>query len=512
MNRSLLDPFQSLELPEQIEEYLDHGNARCVAYNPFGTLLAAGCQDGKVVVWDCATRGVAREYEGHSKQVTCLRWSKSGKHIISGGLDQCAVRYNVEKGAKDATVSLDAAVVSISVHHIQPHVCVASFAVGSPSRIDFTTKSVRAVPTVLLDAEAKQTKGAAQNSLLSAIALCDHAGDVIYVGQTRGTIAIVDANSLRFLDVIKVSGSPRILSLVLNSSGSHLAAICYDRVIRLYEVASFSGRAARRKSFTANEVISKATGRHQAPKAGSALLGSDAMLKLVREFQNAVERNQWRSVAFTADSEHLAAAAHSKTEHIIYIWNRDFGNLTRILEGPKQGVVDMDWHPARNMLASVSADGQIFLWVRVYRENWSAFAPDFEQLEENQEYVEREDEFDVNARAEAAPGDAPAGEEEEEDVDILTLDPDLMQDEDPDSLRHLPVHILPHDPPEASDPDKDAEGKAAAPAAEAVNEELEPSKSRPSSGGPTAAGRSKREQSSRTLDEPEALPSKRTRQ
>ena len=47
-------------------------------------------------------------------------------------------------------MQLDAAVVSISLHHAQPQICVASFAVGSPSRVDFTTKNARAVPTVLL--------------------------------------------------------------------------------------------------------------------------------------------------------------------------------------------------------------------------------------------------------------------------------------------------------------------------------------------------------------------------
>lgn len=34
------DPFQSVELPEAIEEYLEHGAATCCTFNRRGTLLA----------------------------------------------------------------------------------------------------------------------------------------------------------------------------------------------------------------------------------------------------------------------------------------------------------------------------------------------------------------------------------------------------------------------------------------------------------------------------------------
>jgi COMPASS component SWD1 len=90
--------------------------------------------------------------------------------------------------------------------------------------------------------------------------------------------------------------------------------------------------------------------------------------------------------------------------------------LVKILEGPKEPLDDLtvctlpvfssrnfilievfciQWHPIRPVIASVSTYGNIHIWATSRDENWSAFAPDFIELEENLEYEEKEDEFDV---------------------------------------------------------------------------------------------------------------------
>lgn len=46
------------------------------------------------------------------------------------------------------------------------------------------------------------------------------------------------------------------------------------------------------------------------------------------------------------------------------------GQLLKILEGPKEGVMDLAWHPLRPIIASASTSGKVFIWATNHTENW----------------------------------------------------------------------------------------------------------------------------------------------
>lgn len=444
MNRRLLDVFQSVELPETIEEFLDDGVAQCIAFNRRGTLLAAGCADGQVVIWDTETRGVAQRYKPHSGAVTSVAWSKDGRMLLSGSLDKTVSLWDLQDNRQEHQMSLEGAVVHVSLEPSpSPSKCIVSFAVGPPVLVEFSSDLARQLPAFIMEGEGKGTKPAVNNSMVNAVALFDKIGALIYMGQSKGTITVLDAVSLKFLDFVKVPGASRIVSMTLNRKGTRLLVNCYDRAVRLYEICH-PGR--RRRSYTAADLKTRLASA-KVPKQGSALLPEEASLQLLREFRNEVERWQWRGVAFSNDDEHIVGASNAKNEHIMYVWNAVVGNLERILEGPKEGALDLLWHPLRSCLASVSTTGKIYLWAPIYRENWSAFAPDFEELEENREYVEREDEFDINERPEdhalALAEEAATTAGKEADVDIMTMEDELYFSSDEEEEQRQQLHYLP---------------------------------------------------------------------
>lgn len=76
----------------------------------------------------------------------------------------------------------------------------------------------------------------------------------------------------------------------------------------------------------------------------------------------------------------------------------------------------LQWHPVRPIIASISS-GVVSVWAQNQVENWSAFAPDFKELDENVEYEERESEFDLSDQDKSV-NEGPGMEEE--DLEVYT--------------------------------------------------------------------------------------------
>lgn len=112
----------------------------------------------------------------------------------------------------------------------------------------------------------------------------------------------------------------------------------------------------------------------------------------------------------------------------------------------------LQWHPVRPIVASIS-QGVVTVWAQQQVENWSAFAPDFKELDENVDYDERESEFDLEDEDKSVQLD----EEEKADiVDEIDVDTNAPipafcssdeEDEDKNTLLYLPIA------PEIEDPE-----------------------------------------------------------
>ncbi len=151
-----------------------------------------------------------------------------------------------------------------------------------------------------------------------------------------------------------------------------------------------------------------------------------------------VNKLQWNSVAISPNTEYVLASTY-EAAHDIYMWETSMGSLVKIYEGPKEELVDVEWHPTRSVIAATGLDsGRIYVWTSITPQRWSALAPDFIEVEQNVDYQEREDEFDVEDENEQ---NQRLLEDEDQEVDIVSGDPvknvfsipvslDLDEDED----------------------------------------------------------------------------------
>lgn len=433
MNVSIIDPLQG-DFPEVIEEYLEHGVMKCIAFNRRGTLLAAGCSDGSCLIWDFETRGIAKELRDKDciAAITSVCWSKYGHRILVSAADKSLTLWDVFSGEKITRTTLQQTPLQARLYpgSSTPSICLACPLSSAPMIVDLNSGSTTVLPVSVNDADTGlaplRNKFSDGSPPFTPTAACfNKYGDLVYIGNSKGEILIIDYKSIEVCGVVPISGGAVIKNIVFSRNWQYLLTNSNDRIIRIYEnlLPLIGGISALHEL---NRAVDELDGVKKLKAVGSKCLS------LFREFQDSVTRIHWKAPCFSGDGEWVIGGSASKGEHKIYIWDRG-GHLVKILEGPKEALIDLAWHPVRPIVVSVSLTGLVYIWAKDYTENWSAFAPDFKELEENEEYVEREDEFDINPETEKVK-DLDVNENDE--IDIVTVekdsafsDSDLSQEE-----------------------------------------------------------------------------------
>ncbi|KAM5440851.1 chromatin binding protein [Microsporum ferrugineum] len=406
MNLALIDPFAlAQDYPDILTGTLRSGHAACLRFNRKGDFLASGRVDGTIVILDVETNGVARKLRGHSKQIQSLSWSRDGRYLLSSSQDWKCVLWDLKDGSRIRTVRFEAPVYIAELHPFNHWLFVASLFEDQPVLVDVSSPRPikRILPSAPLRPQpenceevdpAVAAKQAAQDAKHSTcVTIFTALGNHILAGTSKGWINIIETQTCKTIHSTRLCNGVIIL-LRLASNGRDLLANSSDRVIRTILMPDLS-------------------------QLGINLEPSNIKLDIEHKFQDVVNRLSWNHVAFSATGEFVTASTFMN--HDIYVWERSHGSLVKILEGPKEELGVVEWHSNKPMVVACGLEsGCIYMWSIVTPQKWSALAPDFQEVEENVEYVEREDEYDIHPAEQVHQRRLDL---EDETPDVLTIEP-----------------------------------------------------------------------------------------
>lgn len=254
---------------------------------------------------------------------------------------------------------------------------------------------------------ATAAKQAAQDAKQSTcVTIFTAFGNHIVAGTSKGWINIIETQTCRTIHSTRLCNAVIIL-IRLASNGRDLLINSSDRVIRTILMPDLS-------------------------QLGIDLEPSSIKLHVEHKFQDVVNRLSWNHVTFSSTGEFVSASTFMNPD--IYVWERSHGSLVKILEGPREELGVLEWHPSRPMVVACGLEsGCIYTWSIVTPQKWSALAPDFGEVEENVEYMEREDEFDIHPAEEIHQRRL---DQEDESPDVVTVEPyKTVEDELADTFR-----------------------------------------------------------------------------
>lgn len=405
MNLSLQDPFTvAKEYPDTLVHTLQFGHAVHLQFSHRGDYLAAGLSDGTIAVYDTSSHAIVcvLRTQGHVRPITLLSWSRCGQYLLLLSQDWLCILWDLGRvngsgpGAGAANmavlhrVAFEAPLWLAALHPKTPFLFVALVFEDDPVLVDVSLGEprVQKLPTEPLGGDEPPKRGT--HRTLAAVFSAD--GEYIVAGTSLGWVNVISTQTMAVVKSHRVA-SANIKSLLLSPNGRKLAVNCLDRVVR--------------------QLSWPDTRNHPDPLQWD--------FDVEHKYQDVVNRLQWNTVMFNHNAEFLVASTFGQSSHDLYVWETHMGTLVKILEGSPEELIDVKWNYSRCTVAATGLDlGTVYLWLVQFPLKWSALAPDFVEIDENEEYEEKEDEFDIIPETDLL---KKRMEEEDTEIDILTMEP-----------------------------------------------------------------------------------------
>ncbi|OUM55412.1 hypothetical protein BVG19_g4943 [[Candida] boidinii] len=454
MNLSLLDPFAvAKEFPETLTQSLSFGRSTCIKTNRRGDYIASGTVDGTIVIIDLDTNNVIKVLRDHIRAVTSISWSNCGRYLLSSSRDWKVNLWDLKEFKIIRSLNFNCPIWSASIHPEDKFKFVASLLEDDPVYVDLTNENEYKIVKLQTDPLDKENETVAENENENGNGIENNEENeiessnkkrktnkknsnsgsrktrhwtlcsiftpnskLIFNGTSKGFINIFRISDLKLIFSFKISNS-NIKNIIISENCIRFAINSSDRIVRQFKFPLKFWDFFNIDTENENENNTNFEVFNIKDET------FEFEFELEHKYQDVVNRIQWNSVKFNHDSEYICASTWGST-HDIYIWETTMGSLVKILEGPNEELVEVDWNYKKCSILATGVDsGIIYIWSNIIPQKWSALATDFEEIEENIDYEEKEDEFDLIDEDELMNKQL---EDEDQIVDIISrekLDP-----------------------------------------------------------------------------------------
>ncbi|KZT12652.1 WD40 repeat-like protein [Laetiporus sulphureus 93-53] len=400
MNGLLSNPF-NITYPTAVQTSLD-AHALVAKFDPSGRFVATGILNGAAQVWDLDTKAAIRTPDGHVKAVTSLDWSRNSRYLLTSSKDWNIIVWDLASDSqpvrRQATIRFDAPVVSASFHPRNINIILVLLSTGEAYVVDRRKQYKGRYELCEVQDDSDDEGQSIRPRFAFTVARFDPSGKHIFLGTTSSSILVFNTRTKTMVARHRISGAGIMRGLEFDKSGRRLVTNSSDRTLRQFTVPYYPPPSADGEYF-------------------------EQELEPTYRFNDPINKNAWHGMSYSPDGEWLAGGAADNATHKIYIWDiLNEGQFATALDGGRDPLIDLHWHPTKPSMASTTSFGNVLIWHCPTPERWGAFAGGFEEVDENVEYEEQEDEFDIEDENELALRKKKA---EEEEVDIVGLGDDV---------------------------------------------------------------------------------------